>query len=67
MTWEKAILAIFEKYNGIVTLKNLYQDVPLILNETVATDIPHNIRAYLRKLKQKKINQTNRIVSICLD
>jgi len=54
MTWEKAILTIFEKYNGIVTLRKLYQDVPLILGETDATDISHNIRAYLRRLKQKK-------------
>lgn len=54
MSWEKAILSIFEKNNGIVTLKNLYQEVPLILSETTTTDLPHNIRAYLRRLKQKK-------------
>lgn len=54
MKWESAIISVFEKNKGIVTLKELYAEVPLLLSQTTTTDIPHNIRAYLRRLKSHK-------------
>ncbi len=54
MKWEEAILQVFENKNGIVSLKELYNEVPIYLTEINTKDIPHNIRAYLRRLKQKK-------------
>lgn len=54
MKWEEAILQVFENKKGIVSLKDLYKEVPLYLAETKTNDIPHNIRAFLRRLKQHK-------------
>jgi len=54
MNWEDAILNVFDKHGGIVTLNILYFEVPEFIKETKANDIPHNIRAYLRRLKKQK-------------
>jgi len=54
MKWEEAILQVFENRKDIVTLKDLYNDVPLYLDGTISFNIPHNIRSYLTRLKQQK-------------
>jgi len=52
--WEKAILKVFEKKGGVVTLRDLYQEIPVLIPKTSSIDINHTIRAYLRRLKQDK-------------
>lgn len=51
--WEKAIIETLSKYNGICTLKELYQNVPKLIISSKAKDFSHNIRSYLRRLKNK--------------
>ena len=52
--WEKAILKVFEQNNGIVTLQDLYKQVPILIGQSISIDLNHNIRAYLRRLKTSK-------------
>ncbi|NLO18489.1 MAG: hypothetical protein GX121_01185 [Ignavibacteria bacterium] len=52
--WEEAILKVLEKHNGKATLKEIYNDVPKLIQETKAKNIEHNIRGYLRRLKTVK-------------
>ena len=57
--WENAIFRVLEKHNGIATLKNFYEEVPPQIEKTKTTDANHDIRGYLRRLKnvKKKIKQ----------
>jgi len=52
--WEKAILSVFEMQEGIVTLRDLYNQVPPLIKNTLSEDTAHTIRAYLRRLKKTK-------------
>lgn len=52
--WEKAILSVFETQGGIVTLRDLYSQVPPLIQNTLSEDTAHTIRAYLRRLKKTK-------------
>ena len=52
--WEIAILKVLEKHNGIATLKNFYEEVPPQIERTRTTDANHDIRGYLRRLKNVK-------------
>lgn len=52
--WEKAILKVFEQKGGVVTLQELYKEIPILIEKTSSIDINHTIRAYLRRLKQNK-------------
>lgn len=52
--WERAIVKVFENNHGIVTLKKLYEEVPLLIHKSGSEDLNHTIRAYLRRLKQQK-------------
>ena len=52
--WEKAILKVFEQKGGVVTLQDLYKEIPILIEKTLSIDINHTIRAYLRRLKQNK-------------
>lgn len=53
--WEKAITEILSKYNGICTLKELYQEVPKLISSSRSKDLSHSIRGYLRRLKNKAL------------
>lgn len=57
--WENAILNVLEKHEGIATLKNFYEEVPPQIKKTRTTDAKHDIRGYLRRLKniKKEIKQ----------
>jgi hypothetical protein len=57
--WENAILKVLEKHNGIATLKEFYKEVPPQIEKTRTTDARHDIRGYLRRLKnvKRKIKQ----------
>ncbi|MBU4321116.1 MAG: hypothetical protein KJ739_08530 [Nitrospinae bacterium] len=57
--WENAIFRVLEKHNGIATLKFFYEEVPPQIEKTKTTDANHDIRGYLRRLKnvKKKIKQ----------
>lgn len=57
--WETVILKVLEKHNGIATLKNFYEEVPPQIKKTKTTDAKHDIRGFLRRLKnvKKKIKQ----------
>jgi hypothetical protein len=52
--WEIAILKVLEKHNGIATLKKFYEEVPPQIKKTNTTDAKHDIRGYLRRLKNVK-------------
>lgn len=52
--WESAILNVLEKHSGIATLKNFYEEVPPQIEKTRTTDARHDIRGYLRRLKNVK-------------
>lgn len=52
--WEIAILRVLEKHNGIATLKNFYEEVPPQIVKTKTTDTKHDIRGFLRRLKNVK-------------
>jgi hypothetical protein len=52
--WELAILRVLDKHNGIATLKNFYEEVPPHIEKTRTTDAKHDIRGYLRRLKNVK-------------
>ena len=52
--WEEAILKVFKNKNGIVTLQDLYKQIPSLIGETSSEDVNHTIRAFLRRLKQSK-------------
>ncbi len=52
--WEIAILKVLDKHNGIATLKNFYEEVPSQIEKTRTTDAKHDIRGYLRRLKNVK-------------
>ena len=52
--WEIAILKVLNKHNGIATLKNFYEEVPSQIEKTRTTDAKHDIRGYLRRLKNVK-------------
>lgn len=52
--WEVAILKVLEKHNGIATLKNFYEEVPPQIEKTKTTDAKHDIRGFLRRLKNVK-------------
>ena len=52
--WEEVILKAFHKKKGIISLKELYDEVPKFINESVSLDLNHTIRAYLRRLKTQK-------------
>jgi len=52
--WEKTILTVFENQGGIVTLRELYNQVPQLVRDTSSEDTAHTIRAYLRRLKKSK-------------
>lgn len=52
--WEKAILNVLEKHSGIATLKKFYEEVPPQIEKTRTTDARHDIRGYLRRLKNVK-------------
>lgn len=52
--WEIAILKVLGKHNGIATLKNFYEEVPPQIEKTRTTDAKHDIRGYLRRLKNVK-------------
>jgi hypothetical protein len=52
--WEKAILTVFEKQGGLVTLRDLYSQVPPLIHNTSSEDTAHTVRAYLRRLKKSK-------------
>lgn len=53
--WEGAILDTFalEKFKGIVTLDDLYDEVPALIAGSRASDFAHTIRGYLTRLKSK--------------
>ena len=53
--WEKAITEALNKYNGVCTLKELYREVPKLIASSHSKDPAHNIRAYLRRLKNKDL------------
>ena len=53
--WENAIIKTLNEHNGVCTLKELYQKVPTFITFSQARDLPHNIRGYLRRLKNKDI------------
>lgn len=57
--WENAIFNVLEKHKGIATLKNFYEEVPPQIVRTKTTDVKHDIRGYLRRLKnvKRKIKQ----------
>jgi len=57
--WENAILKVLEKHSGIATLKNFYEEVPPQITKTRTSDAKHDIRGYLRRLKniKKEIKQ----------
>ncbi len=52
--WENAIFKVLEKHNGIATLNNFYEEVPPQIERTKTTDAKHDIRGYLRRLKNVK-------------
>ena len=52
--WEIAILKVLEKHQGIATLNNFYEEVPPQIVRTRTTDAKHDIRGYLRRLKNVK-------------
>jgi hypothetical protein len=51
--WETAILQVLGK-NGSATLLELYRDVPPQILQTKTTDTKHEIRGFLRRLKNVK-------------
>jgi len=55
--WERAILKVFQSNDNNVTLKTLYSQVPNYSLNSNSQDIPHTIRAYLKRLKQKNVIQ----------
>ncbi len=55
MTWEEAILWVLNEQRGVASLRDLYSGVPPLLTQTQTKDSAHSIRAYLRRLKQKKL------------
>ncbi|OGL47780.1 MAG: hypothetical protein A2W05_11500 [Candidatus Schekmanbacteria bacterium RBG_16_38_10] len=52
--WEKAILQVIEKHNGIATLRDIYSEISLLIGKSNAQNSNHNIRGYLRRLKTAK-------------
>ena len=52
--WEKAILQTLENHDGLVSLTDLYSEVPKYVGNTNAGDLNHTIRGYLYRLKIKK-------------
>lgn len=52
--WETAILQVLEKNNGTATLKDFYKEVPPQILKTKTTDAEHDIRGFLRRLKNVK-------------
>ncbi len=52
--WENAILNVLENHNGIATLKDFYKEVPPQIEKTRTTDAEHDIRGFLRRLKNVK-------------
>jgi len=52
--WEIAILKVLDKHNGIATLNDFYKEVPPQIVKTKTTDAKHDIRGYLRRLKNVK-------------
>lgn len=52
--WEDVILKVFKKNEGIISLKELYQEVPRYIDKSKSEDLEHTIRAYLRRLKSQK-------------
>lgn len=52
--WENAILKVLEKHNGIASLKIFYEEVPPQIKKTRTTNAKHDIRGYLRRLKNVK-------------
>ena len=55
MTWEEAILWVLNQKGGVASLHDFYTDVSALLTQTQARDLAHNVRAYLRRLKQKSL------------
>jgi hypothetical protein len=55
MTWEEAILWVLNQKGGVASLHDFYTDVSALLTQTQTRDSAHSIRAYLRRLKQKKL------------
>lgn len=53
--WENAILKVLQLNNNKANLQTLYDQVPKLVLNSTSEDIPHTIRAYLRRLKQKKV------------
>lgn len=49
-----AIFQVLEDHEGIATLNNFYEEVPLQIKKTTTTDSKHDIRGYLRRLKNVK-------------
>lgn len=64
--WETAILKVFQANNNQATLQILYSQVPKSITDTVSVDIQHTIRAYLRRLKKKKIIEQTGLSSYTL-
>jgi hypothetical protein len=54
LMWEKAILAVIEKYGGSATLKELYQTIPSIKEVPLHKDWKKIVRAFLRRLVRIK-------------
>jgi len=52
--WEMAILQVLESHDGLATLSDLYNEVPVYIKKSNSKDINHALRAYLYRLKTKK-------------
>lgn len=53
--WESAILEVLDNHKGVATIKQFYNEVPRLINNSQARDFDHNIRGYLTRLKKKNL------------